>query len=99
MEKKMRRFLAMLLLLAFFAGCSSKEDAVVVKGYFFFNGNTKNIAISIDKGQRFGVVAGQTNLYAIVAGSHTIDIYRGDLMILSRTFIVREGLAKEIVIE
>lgn len=95
----MRRFLAILLLLAFFAGCSSKEDAVVPKGYFYFSGNTKGVEISIDKRQRFGVVAGHTNLYSIPSGSHTMDIFRGGLKIISYTFIIHEGYAKEIVIE
>ncbi|MDD2651916.1 MAG: hypothetical protein PHX44_02550 [Sulfurimonas sp.] len=93
----MKRFLAMLLLV-FLAGCGSKE-VVVTKGYFYFSGNTKGVEISIDKGQRFGVVAGQTNLYTIVSGSHTIDVYRGNLKIISYTFVIHEGLAREIVVE
>ncbi len=94
----MRRFLTILLLLVFIVGCSSKETAVK-KGYFYFSGDIKGVEISIDKGQRFGVVAGQTNLYTIVSGSHTIDIYRGNLKIISYTFVIHEGLAREIAIE
>lgn len=94
----MRRFLAMLLLLAFIVGCSSKETAVK-KGYFYFSGDTKGVEISIDKGQRFGIVAGQNNLYTIAFGSHTIEIYRGDLKLVSYTFVVHEDIVKEIVIQ
>jgi hypothetical protein len=81
-----------------FSACGYKEGVATSaqKAHLYFTGDTKDVLVSIDKGERFSVKAGRDNLYNIKPGKHLVEVYKGDQLIVKREIFVSDGVAKEI---
>ena len=81
-----------------FVGCGYKEGVrtEATKAHFYFTGNTQGVVVSVDGGERFHIESGRDNLYNIAPGKHTVEVYRGDTLIVKREIFVSDGVAKEI---
>ncbi len=90
-----------LVLLLSISGCGYKEGVATAaqKSYLYFSGNTDNIRVSIDGGEKFSVKEGQNNQYGIKPGKHLIEVYRDGAIIVKREVFVSDGIAKEIEIQ
>ena len=92
-------FIILSIIAAFtFSACGYKEGVATTeqKAHLYFTGNTNNILVSIDKGQKFSVKEGRDNLYNIKPGKHLVEVYKGDQLIVKREIFVSDGVAKEI---
>ena len=83
------------------SGCGYKEGvkSEAARSYLYFTGFSKeanNISVSIDKGERFSVISGEQNHYAIKPGKHRVEVYRDDALVVEREIYLGDGIAKEI---
>jgi len=96
----MKYFIGFISILIFlgFSGCGYKEGISTgdQKSYFYFTGNTKNIMVSVDDGEKFSVEAGRDNQYKIKPGKHIVKVYRANKLIVKREVFVSDGISKEI---
>ena len=90
-----------LALLLGFSGCGYKEGVATAtqKSYFFFSGNTSNVEVSIDGGERFIVKEGQSNQYGVKPGKHLVEVYRDGAIVVKREVFLGDGVAKEIEVQ
>lgn len=84
-----------------FGGCGYKEgvSAGDQKSFLYFSGNTKNVTVSVDDGEKFSVKNGRDNQYRIKPGKHTVRVYREGEIRVEREIYVGDGIAKEISID
>ncbi len=83
------------------SGCGYKEGVSVgdQKSFLYFSGNTDNVSVSVDDGEKFSVDNGRDNQYKIKPGKHSIRVYREDKLIVNREIYVGDEIAKEINID
>ena len=94
-------FLSGILALSLLSACGYKEGVVTAaqKSNLFFSGNTANVLVSIDGGERFPVKNGRDNLYSIAPGKHRVLVYRNGNVIAERDVLVSDGVSKEIEVK
>ncbi|RLJ16464.1 hypothetical protein DJ030_17090 [bacterium endosymbiont of Escarpia laminata] len=99
----MRNYLISLWLLSIliFSGCGYKKGISTgdQEAFLYFSGNTNNVIVSIDNGERFSVKSGRDNQYKIKPGKYTIRVYREGKIIVKREVYIGDGIAKEIGIK
>ncbi len=90
-----------LALLLGFSGCGYKEGVATAaqKSYIYFSGNTNNIKVSIDSGEKFDVKSGETDQYGVKPGKHIVEVYRNGAVVVKREVFISDGIAKEIEIQ
>ncbi len=90
-----------LALLLGFSGCGYKEGVATAaqKSYIYFSGNTNNIKVSIDGGEKFNVKPGETDQYGVKPGKHIVEVYRNGAVVVKREVFISDGIAKEIEIQ
>ena len=90
-----------LALLLGFSGCGYKEGVATAaqKSYIYFSGNTSDIEVSIDGGEKFNVKPGQTNQYGVKPGKHVVEVYRDGAVVVKREVFVSDSIAKEIEVQ
>lgn len=90
-----------IVLLLGISGCGYKEGVATAaqKSYIYFSGNTSNIEVSIDGGEKFDVKSGQINQYSVKPGKHLVEVYRDGAIIVKREVFVSDGVAKEIEVQ
>ncbi|MEA3370447.1 MAG: hypothetical protein U9Q40_03835 [Campylobacterota bacterium] len=90
-----------LVLLLGVSGCGYKEGVATAtqKSYLYFSGNTSNVKVSIDSGEKFSVEAGQTNQYGVKPGKHLVEVYRDGAIVVKREVYIGDGIAKEIEVQ
>ncbi len=90
-----------LLLLLGVSGCGYKEGSATAaqKSYIYFSGNTNNVEVSIDGGEKFSIKQGQTNQYGVKPGKHLVEVYRDEAVIIKREVFVSDSIAKEIEVQ
>ena len=90
-----------LVLLLGISGCGYKEGVATAaqKSYIYFSGNTSDIEVSIDGGEKFNVKAGQTNQYGVKPGKHLVEIYRDGKIVVKREVFVSYSIAKGIGVQ
>lgn len=90
-----------LALLLGFSGCGYKEGVATAaqKSYIYFSGNTSDVEVSIDGGEKFDVESGQTNQYGVKPGKHLIEVYRDGAIVVKREVFIGDGIAKEIEVQ
>lgn len=95
--KKIILALGLFIFLAF-SGCGYKEGSITgaQKSYLFFTGDTKNILVSIDGGERFSVESTQNNQYSLKPGKHLVEVFRDEKIVLKREIYLGDDIAKEI---
>ena len=87
-----------LLGLLLISSCGYKEGIATSEqvAYLYFTGDTNNVMVSIDGGQKFSVSSGRDHQYKITPGTHTVRIYRGESLIVERQIYLSDGVAKQI---
>lgn len=90
-----------IVLLLGISGCGYKEGVATAaqKSYIYFSGNTSNIEVSIDGGEKFDVKSGQTNQYSVKPGKHLVEVYRDGAIVVKREVFVSDSIAKEIEVQ
>jgi hypothetical protein len=84
-----------------FSACGYKEGVATgeQKAHLYFTGDTKNILVSIDKGEKFSVKEGRDNLYNIKPGKHLVEVYKDNQLIVKREIFISDGVSKEIEVQ
>lgn len=82
----------------YLSGCGYKEgvSAGDQKSFLYFTGNSKDVSVSVDDGEKFSVKSGRDNQYKVKPGKHTIRVYRGEKLIVHRELYLGDEIAKEI---
>ena len=93
--------LTVLLAIFLLSACGYKEGVITAaqKSNLFFTGNTGNVLVSIDGGERFPVKNGRDNLYSIAPGKHRVLVYRNGNVIVEKDIMVSDGVSKEIEVK
>lgn len=78
--------------------CGYKEGAVSgsQKSYIFFTGVMKSVEVSIDGAEAFEAKVGETQLYKVEPGKHSIKVMTNSRTIVERVIYVGDGTSKEI---
>ncbi len=96
------RKLALALLSVFFvlmAGCGYKEGGKIEEqaSYLYFTGNAKGAEVTIDHSSSFIVEKGGTQEhYKVAPGKHTIVVKKDGNVVVNRSLLVGDGIAREI---
>jgi len=81
------------------AGCGYKEGVKIEEqaSYLYFTGNAKGAEVTIDGASSFIIEKGGTEEhYKVAPGKHTIVIKKDGNVIVNRSLLVGDGLAREI---
>lgn len=91
----------MSLLFIVMAGCGYKEGVTTQEqaSFLYFTGDAKGVEVSIDNASAFIVEkAGTEEHYKLSPGKHTIVVRRDGKVIVKRTLLLGDGIAREIKI-
>jgi len=89
----------MSLLLLMTAGCGYKEGVSVKEqeSFIYFTGNAKGSEVSIDSGNAFVVEkGGSEEHYKLAPGKHNIVVRKNGQIVVNRTLLLGDGIAREI---
>jgi hypothetical protein len=99
----MKQFILTITLIGLLSlsGCGYKEGVrtEAAKSHLYFTGDTGNILVSIDNGEKFPVKEGRDHLYNVKPGKHLVQVYRGESLILKMEIFVSDGVSKEIEVQ
>lgn len=89
------------LLFTFMSGCGYKEGVQSEErvSYLYFSGSAKGAVVYIDDLPTFTVEKlGPDETYKVAPGKHLIIVKKGDQVLVQRTLLLTDGVAKEIYV-
>lgn len=87
------------VLFVFMAGCGYKEGVKTQEQatYIYFTGNAKGAEVTIDAASVFIVEKGGTEEhYKLAPGKHNIVVKKDGNIVVNRTLLLGDGIAREI---
>lgn len=80
------------------SGCGYKEGVVTADqtSYLYFTGDSKDMFVSIDGKEKFKVKSGREHQYKVSPGTHNLQVYKRNSLIVDRQIFLSDGVAKEI---
>ena len=99
----MKRLIAavLVLLFTFMSGCGYKEGVQSEErvSYLYFSGNAKGAIVHIDESPAFTVEKlGPDEQYKVAPGKHMIIVKKDGQILVQRTLMLGDGIAKEIYV-
>jgi len=89
----------MSLLFVVVAGCGYKEGVSTQEraSFIYFTGNAEGVEVSIDNAYTFIVEdAGSEEHYKVTPGKHNIVVRKNGNIVVNRTLLLGDGIAREI---
>ena len=89
----------MSLIFIIMAGCGYKEGAVTKEqaSFLYFTGDAEGVEVIIDETSSFIVEkSGEQEQYKVNPGKHTIIVKKNGNIIVKRTLLLGDGIAREI---
>jgi hypothetical protein len=105
----MKKLLFFTLVLFFLYSCGTyghKEQSkqISTESYISFSGNVENVTVVVDQGESFIPKANteslsKDHLYSVSPGTHSIQVYKNDELIIDEKFYIGNQETKEITIQ
>lgn len=95
----MKVIVATLLVCTFLiSGCGYKEGVMTADqtSYLYFMGESKDMFVSIDGGEKFKVNSGHKHQYKVSPGTRHIQVYDKNSIVVDRQIFLSDGVAKGI---
>ena len=81
------------------SGCGSKEGvkSEETSSYLYFTGNAKGAEVTLDNASHFIIEAsGPEEHYKVTPGKHNIVVKQNGQVLVNRTLLLGDGIAREI---